>query len=87
MKTQATYKTGQTVEWLLEQIEEFLTINYMQNDGYMFGWHATKDGSLVTRLRDGGDVTTKKMDHLLAFMQNPDKANLKPLTIKGRKLP
>jgi hypothetical protein len=96
MKTTQNTRTCSTVSWLLAEIENFLTINSMENDGCAFGWYIMRDRSLVSRLRDGGDVTTKKMDDILAFMLNPvtttrsgepKKLNLKPLTITRRQLP
>ena len=96
MRTKTDRKTGPTVEWLLARIEEFLTLNAMDNDGCAFGWYVSQDRSLVTRLRDGGDVTTTKMDDILAFMQNPvtvtrngelKPLDLKPLTIEPKELP
>lgn len=94
----ADKKQGKTTLWLLEQIEEFLTINDMDNDGNTFGWLVSKDRTLVQRLRDGGDIAIGKMDDALAFMQRPDtvyrtttvegtvKKTLKPLTIKPRSI-
>lgn len=92
-------KQGPTVLWLLEHIEEFLSVNDMENDGNTFGWLVTKDRTLVTRLRDGGDISVTRMDMVLAFMRCPDKVyrteasdgsvvkkTLKPLTIKPKEL-
>jgi hypothetical protein len=91
---------GPTAQWLLEIIEEFLTLNELDNDGCLFGWVLSKDRTLVQRLRDGGDVTTSKMDEILAFVQNPvsfastgvrkglvRNIPLKPITIKPKELP
>lgn len=91
---------GPTAQWLLEVIEEFLTLNELDNDGCLFGWVLSKDRTLVQRLRDGGDVTTSKMDEILAFVQNPvsfastgvrkglvRNIPLKPITIKPKELP
>ena len=91
---------GPTAQWLLGLIEEYLTINDLDNDGCLFGWALSKDRSLVERLRDGGDVTTSKMDEILAFMQKSGnvtqtgvkngairKIALKPLSIKTKELP
>lgn len=86
--------------WLLEHIEEFLTINDMPNDGCLFGWYIMQDRNLVTRLRDGKDISVRIMEDVLAFMQKPvtfvrsgdRKGNkkplsLKPITIQRRTLP
>jgi hypothetical protein len=100
MRVKENRVQGPTAIWLLEQIEEFLTINELDNDGCLFGWHLSKDRSLVERLRDGGDVTTSKMDEILAFLQGPVKViktgsrhgdireiHLRPLKIKPKELP
>lgn len=86
--------------WLLDLIEQFLTINDMDNDGNAFGWYVMHDKDLVTRLRDGKDVSVRIMEASLSFMQNPvtviPRGNrkgetrplpLKPLVIKPRSLP
>ena len=90
-------RQGPSVTELRRLIEEFLTINDMDNDGIYFGWLVAGDRNLVQRLRDGGDLTTTKMDDIIAFMQNPDKESrtktsqglvirktLQPLTIKPK---
>lgn len=86
--------------WLLGLIEDYLTLNEMDNDGHTFGWLVAKDRTMVQRLRDGGDITVTKMDDVLAFMQCPANSYrtsastgartikpLKPLTIKPRSIP
>ena len=61
-----TQKTDTPINtWLVDLIDEFLTINAMENDGCVFGWYIMRDRSLVTRLRDGGDVTTRKLETIL----------------------
>ena len=92
-------RQGATTQWLLGLIEEFLTINNIENDGNYFGWALCKDRTLVQRLREEGDITITRMDDALAFMQNPVgytrvmtsegwvKVPLKPLTIKTKELP
>lgn len=89
MRKNLTKTQGPTAVWLLSEIERFLTSNDMENDGYTFGWHVAKDRMLVTRLRDGGDVTLTRMDDILAFMQNPvcKREILKPMKIKPKELP
>lgn len=95
----ADRKQGKTTLWLLTLIEEFLTINDMDNDGNTLGWLIAKDRTLVQRLRDGGDISITRMDDVLAFMQmpvnnyrtssmrgNPTWKTLKPLTIEPRSL-
>lgn len=76
------------IDWLLEQIELFLDLNDMEPDGCQFGYYIMNDRTLVSRIRDGGDVTTKNMECILTFMQTPAtvihrgnrKGELKPLT-------
>lgn len=90
---------GPTTLWLLELIEEYLTINDMDNDGNTFGWLVAQDRTLVQRLRDGGDISITRMDDVLAFMQRPIQSyrtsarlgtrtlkTLKPLTIQPRSI-
>lgn len=62
---------GPTAKWLLGLIEDFLTANEMDNDGCHFGWILCGDRTLVQRLRDGGDVSTTRLDEAIAFMRNP----------------
>lgn len=64
-------KPVSTVEWLIEQIDVFLTNNAPMSEE-SFGWHAIKDTSLVGRLRSGGDVTTRKLDRIIAYLHNPN---------------
>ena len=100
MRVKENRVQGPTCVWLLDQIERFFTINKLDNDGCLFGWHLCRDRSLVERLRDGGDVTTSKMDEILAFMQDPVRVirtgsrggdirqfTLKPMKIKPKELP
>lgn len=100
MRTKENRIQGPTAVWLLSEIEMFLTLNNLDNDGCLFGWHLSKDRSLVQRLRDGGDVTTSKMDEILAFMQNPvkiiqtgsrrgkiEQIRLRPLIVQPKELP
>lgn len=97
MKNTAPTKSVTTIEWLLGEIDRFLTINAMENDGCVFGWYVMRDRSLVSRLREGGDVTTRKLEAILEFMQNPvtkdhrsgktKRLDLQPLTITRRELP
>lgn len=93
MKTYKDRQTGPTHAWLLSQIEAFMDLNDMSPDGGTFGWYVKRDSSLVTRLRDGKEVSTGTLDEILAFMKDPvtvtrngePKAlNLKPLNVKRR---
>lgn len=56
-------------EWLLKRIEAYLV--QAQIDAETFGWVAVRDSSLVGRLRAGKDVTTRKMDAIIAYMAKP----------------
>lgn len=90
---------GKTALWLMALIEDFLTINGMENDGNSFGWLALKDRTLVERMRGGGDLSTTKMDKVIAFLRNPDRTyktvdsegavvmkTLRPLTFNPKEL-
>lgn len=65
-------------------------MNDMENDGCAFGWYVMHDCYLVTRLRDGKDISLRIMEAALSFMQNPvtviprgnRKGELKPLPLK-----
>jgi hypothetical protein len=64
-------KPTSSIQWLLGKIEEFLKNNpTISPEG--FGWACSRDTSLVERLRAGGDVTTRKMDVIIAYLANPN---------------
>lgn len=63
-------KPKSTREWLLLQVEAYLVKNPAV-DAESFGWRSVRDSSLVSRLREGKDVTTRKLDALIAYMANP----------------
>lgn len=98
MPTKYERRQGATILWLLDLIEEFLTLNEMDNDGNSFGWLSSKDRTMVQRLRDGGDITTTRMDDVLAFIKCPGNHRtatreglvsmkaLKPLIIEPKEL-
>lgn len=65
-------KYATTQEWLLDQIEQHLARNTHLTPESL-GWRAIRDSSLVDRLRAGGDVTTRKMDKIIAYIANPNK--------------
>ncbi len=58
-----------TKSWLLSEVNNFLEA-HPEIEANSFGWKSIKDVSLVTRLRDGGDVTTEKLDKIIAFIFN-----------------
>lgn len=60
-----------SIEWLAHEVEVFLA-NNPEMEPSSFGYRAINDPSLVARLRAGGDVTTRKMDKIIAFLQNPN---------------
>ena len=63
-KEKPTYGTR---DRLMALIEEYLIINpHMSAEG--FGWATIKDASLVARLREGKDITTRKLDDILFFI-------------------
>lgn len=90
---------GPTAVWLVGLIEDYLTLNEMENDGHTFGWLVAKDRTMVQRLRDGGDITITRMDDIIAFMLRPETTyraktseglvwkTLKPLIFKPRSIP
>jgi len=82
MRTTPERRQGPTAIMLLGLIEEFLTLNDMDNDGNYFGWLVCGDRTLVQRLREGGDVTTTKMDDIISFLYKPEKI-LRSATLKG----
>lgn len=54
---------------ILAVIEKYLLTHAMEAEA--FGWAAAKDSKLVSRLRKGGDITTRKLDDILRFTMNP----------------
>lgn len=62
-----TKKPGTTRQWLISKIDEFIALNPHYDDE-SFGWKAVKDASLVGRLRSGKDITTRKLDDIIAFL-------------------
>lgn len=64
-------KPASTIEWLRTRVEEFLVKNPHITDE-CFGWRAVKDTKLVGRLRGGRDVTTRKLDRIIAYMAEPN---------------
>ena len=61
---------------LLAEIEDFLAETGMA--ATTFGQSAIRDWQLVERLRDGGDVTTRKAEVIRAFMASPEARKIKP---------
>lgn len=59
-----------SIEWLRDQVEEFLK-NNPNITAECLGWWAVQDTKLVGRLREGADVTTRKMDKIIAFLADP----------------
>lgn len=64
-------KFATTREWLIYRIDEFLE-NNPHITAECFGWRAIQDTKLVGRLRAGSDVTTRKLDRIIAYMGNPN---------------
>jgi hypothetical protein len=56
---------------LLTEIESFLARHEMA--ATTFGLYAARNTRLVTRLRDGGDVTTATADQIRSFIRETDK--------------
>ena len=65
-----TVKFKTTRDWLIAQIEGFLKNNPTYTE-QSFGWAALRDTSILKRLKNGGDITTRKLDAIIAFMTNP----------------
>lgn len=60
--------TAQTTQaCLLTAVNEYLE-THPEMTAESFGWYAIGDSSLVARLRSGKDVTTRKLDKILAFI-------------------
>ena len=60
-----------SIEWLLAQIDSYLSEN-QDVTPECFGWRAMRDTKLVDRLRNGGDITTRKMDKVIRYLANPN---------------
>lgn len=63
------YQYPSTIEWLKAKIDEFLVLHPDMSER-TFGWRTLKESGLVDRLHAGGDITTAKMDSIIAFMQS-----------------
>ena len=61
---------------LLDEIEAFLDEAGMAPA--TFGNRSIRDWRLVERLREGGDVTTRKAEAIRAFMASPQSRKIKP---------
>lgn len=73
------YKS-KSVARLVAAIDNFKEYNSGLTDEGL-GWKAIQDSTVVTRLRNGGDVTTYKYEKLLEFLVAPPKGFL-PLKTK-----
>lgn len=59
-----------TIDALLYDIERFLEANpHISEES--FGWFSIKQSNLLERLRSGGDITTRKLDAIIAYMRAP----------------
>lgn len=65
--TKTPAKAQRSRDVLLAMIEQHLA-TYVNVTPEGFGWAAIKDTRLVPRLRDGGDITTGKMDDVLLYL-------------------
>jgi hypothetical protein len=75
MPTEEKYASS-TTKKLVSVIDAFLKKNATVTEEH-FGWMTIRDTKLVSRLRGGGDITTRKLDIILRFLA-------KPTYIKGR---
>lgn len=60
-------KKKASIEIMLEQIEGYLRASPTVTPE-SFGWKAIGDTSLVSRLRAGGDVTTRKFEKIAQYL-------------------
>lgn len=65
MSDNLPYKT--TKDALLNLVNEYLD-QHPDVGAESFGWKAVGDSTLVKRLRQGKDVTTRKLDKILAYI-------------------
>ena len=65
-------------DWLLTEISAFCRAQAMAET--TFGRAAINDGKLVSRLRDGGRITTQTLERLRMFMS---RAGVEPLRLNG----
>lgn len=57
------------VAWLLHNVDRFLDVNPGLSDEN-FGWISVRDTSIIPRLRQDKDLTTKKMERMIDFLKN-----------------
>lgn len=70
MSRKTIHNQPSTRESVLARIDQFLA-DHSDIDAESFGYYAINDTSLVARLRNGGDITTRKLDLILNFLYNP----------------
>lgn len=67
-----------TIQALLYDIERFLKLNpHISEES--FGWFSIKQSNLLDRLRNGGDLSTRNLDRVIAYMRAPVTTNRKEL--------
>lgn len=59
-----------TREAVLWDIERFLEAN-PHISAESFGWFSVRQVGVVKRLRAGKDITTRNLDGIIAYLQNP----------------
>jgi hypothetical protein len=89
MTNAKTNNSGSTLEWLWDNIHKFIEANPGLS-AESIGWCACGDSSIVRRLSEGSDITTRKMDMLLGYIQDPRPpkgfyGSLTPVKLKRRK--
>lgn len=72
MPTEKKHIPTSTLEFLNIKIEQFLAQN-PHIPAPTFGKVSAGDTNLVRRLRDGCDVSTRKLDAILRYMSDPNK--------------
>lgn len=59
-----------TIDRLLADLEAFLKANPHISEEQV-GWFSIRQPNLLKRLRGGGDITTRKLDLVLAWLRSP----------------
>lgn len=75
-------KYTSSLEWVIDQIDTFLAA-HPEINAARFGHLVLKDTGLVSRLKAGGDITTRKLDTIRRFFGDPD---FQRKTLSGEKV-
>lgn len=77
-------KNSHIVARLIQEIDKFIA-RYDGLDDASFGYYCIGDVSLVSRLKNGGDVTTRTAERIVDFITKPDQRFKKRWKTKGAK--